>query len=276
MKSALFSNTYASAIFCILLFWTINGCKTVPPDRYLTQSSQLYIGSFEIKRVPNSPTVEFLAGGVGWQGFQSNHFRLQLEILQGTASASRELELDPLEQPFLLKDRAIFLFPVREVTWGRRGSPEERMNLNRDFEACFNLLEATTDALLARQCYRVSGDSISVLDGQRVTLSSFPEQKQNDPETGTSESEEGLPSGIPGKYLSTSELPGLGMGLLALDSSGALWTPADSGNPIKGTWEIQGELILVRWSGKEGLFLLKRDDQGLVEMNSSIRLRIVD
>ncbi|MBI38038.1 MAG: hypothetical protein CMF59_00440 [Leptospiraceae bacterium] len=250
---------------------------TVPPDRFLTEESQLYIGDFEIVRVPASPNVEFVASKVGWKGFQSSRFTLQLEIYQGTTSLAREQELPPVQQPYAMQEKVLFLVPVRDVTWGRRGTPQERMNLHRDFEVCFRLLEGLTEAELAEQCYKVSGEQVSRIRGQRVTLAAL--EKDTDATSPTGEDlapEKKLPPGIPGSYLTTSELPGMGMGVLALKSKEALWTPADSGAPIQGSWEIQGQLILVRFESKKGLLLLRPTENGWEELNSGIKLRSVD
>tara|TARA_B100001939_G_scaffold348224_1_gene374395 strand:- start:21930 stop:22757 length:828 start_codon:yes stop_codon:yes gene_type:complete len=262
----------------ILVTGLASACQTVPPDRFLTDNSQLYIGKMEMVRIPESPEIEFIASGVGWNGFQAHRFTLQIEIFQGTTRMAREIELPPVEQPHSMKAKAMFLIPVRDVTWGRRGTPEERMNLHRDFEFCFRLLEGTTEAHLAEQCYRVSGENMTEVSGTRVTLQAFSDAKidnKNDSDN-KRDTQDRLPEGIPGSYLATQKLPGLGLGVLALKAEEAVWTPADSGESVRGTWEVQGELILVRWENQKGLILLKATEEGMQELNSGIQLRSVN
>ncbi|MCB1138976.1 MAG: hypothetical protein KDK23_09485 [Leptospiraceae bacterium] len=267
--------------FAGLLLSVFSACRATSPAPFLGEQSVFYIGDFGIAPMyESSVQVEFILGKAGWKGFKANSFLLQIELRQGTYVSYQEKEFRAIDQPYSLKEKVSFVFPIREVTYAQRGMPRERMNLSRDFQACLHLKEWSTEALLATQCYDVSDYSARPWpDGIRVVrsmdgLTEAPEGRGDG--HGDDPRANGLPPGIPGAYLATKELPGLGLGALKLESTSVLWTPAAESDAKTGAWEQQGDLILIRFGDESPLLLLQRKEEGFLELNSRVLLRSVD
>ena len=276
-SSAVLLRYFALTSLVIAPLLGISQCKSASPEPYLTENSVFFIGDFEVSRLPDEAFVEIIASGVGWQGFQSNHFTLQLRISQGSVSMYRERELKPVDQPHGMENRVIFLAPIRDVTWGLRGTPRERMNLSRDYDVCLALKESRSEATLAQQCYSVSEQTVKPTGGQRVRLEAFsPGPASREEPAANEQKPDGLPAGIPGTYIATAPLPGVGTGVLILKPRGVSWTPADSSPEIEGTWELQGKAILIRWNDAKGGLTLLPSGGGFEEVTSGVKLRLVD
>lgn len=274
-RSGFHRMAFASLLLCIVL-----GCRTTSPAPFLGEQSVFHIGEFGIAPMYDSSVqVEFILSKAGWKGFKARSFLLQLELRQGTYVSYKEKEFRAIDQPYSLKENVSFVFPVREVTYAQRGIPRERMNLGRDFQACLHLKEWSTEAVLATQCYDVSEyHAKPEPEGIRVvrTMEGLADGGAAGTDDEKKESrEEGLPAGVPGSYLATKELPGLGLGALKFESTGVVWTPVAEGASRQGTWERQGDLLLIRFDEDIPLLLLKREEDGFRELNSRVLLRPV-
>lgn len=295
MLSRMNNKTWKLVLFCAgsILF---SHCKTASPAPYLTQQSNFYFEKLELVSYGEGSQVEFILEGAAWQGFQARSFSIQLQLRQSTYIRSKELDYRAVDQPFRVEDNVSFSFPLREVSYGRRGTPEERINLNRDFQACIRLLEWNSEAVLAEQCYSGSSLKLTTLEnGIRTVQGPLPAENRNGP--GLDSPGEGKDSSDDarnardsvdpdatdpaaqawsGSFLSTTEIPGLGSGVLKFQNQKVLWIPATESEPISGTYEVQGELVLVRLSGDFPLLLLKKTSAGVTDLNSDTLLRPVE